>query len=170
MRWTSTSAHLAITFVHDDAEFEDLLRIVAGARRLSLGLVEEDHWVTHTLWALHPQGFDIWFKGGTSLSKGFGLIERFSEDLDLKVKPGRVAGVPALTNWKSDGTKATAERKDYFERLASRSKYRARLSPSNRSTSPGERRISRSRIRGSTSAISPGSCVPSCCSKSEARA
>lgn len=109
-----------MTFVHDDAEFEDLLRIVAAARRLSLGLVEKDYWVTHTLWALHAQGFEIWFKGGTSLSKGFGLIERFSEDLDLKVEPGRVPGVPAVSNWKSGGTKATAERKDYFERLASK--------------------------------------------------
>lgn len=109
-----------MTFVHDDAEFEDLLRIVADARGLSLGLVEKDYWVTHALWALHAQGFEIWFKGGTSLSKGFGLIERFSEDLDLKVEPGRVEGVPTVTNWKSEGTKATAERKDYFERLAAR--------------------------------------------------
>jgi hypothetical protein len=108
-----------MTFVHEDAEFEDLLRIVAGARRLSLGLVEKDYWVTHTLWALHAQGFDVWFKGGTSLSKGFGLIERFSEDLDLKVEPGRVADVPAVANWKSDGKKAIAERRNYFERLGS---------------------------------------------------
>jgi hypothetical protein len=107
-----------MTFVHDDAEFEDLLRIVADSRRLSLGVVEKDYWVTHTLWALQAQGFEIWFKGGTSLSKGFGLIERFSEDLDLKVEPGRVEGVPTVTNWKSEGTKATAERKDYFEQLA----------------------------------------------------
>ncbi|MDP9035678.1 MAG: nucleotidyl transferase AbiEii/AbiGii toxin family protein [Myxococcota bacterium] len=67
----------------------------------------------------HAQGFEIWFKGGTSLSKGFGLMERFSEDLDLKMEAGHVAGVPAGSNWKSDGTKATAERKDYFERLTS---------------------------------------------------
>ena len=32
--------------------------------------------MTHTLWALYAQGFDVWFKGGTSLSKGLGLIER----------------------------------------------------------------------------------------------
>jgi predicted nucleotidyltransferase component of viral defense system len=36
------------------------------------------------LWALHTQGLEVWFKGGTSLSKGVGLIERFSEDIDLK--------------------------------------------------------------------------------------
>lgn len=39
-------------------------------------------------WAILAQGFEVWFKGGTSLSKGFGLIERFSEDLDLKIEPG----------------------------------------------------------------------------------
>jgi hypothetical protein len=27
-----------------------------------------------TLWAIQHQGFEVWFKGGTSLSKGFGLI------------------------------------------------------------------------------------------------
>ena len=76
-----------MSFVHDDREFGDLLRIVAGERRIAPGLIEKDYWVTHTLWALHDMGFDVWFKGGTSLSKGFGLIERFSEDLDLKVLP-----------------------------------------------------------------------------------
>ena len=73
-----------MTFVHDDADFDALLQIVAQTRGLGVALVEKDYWVTHTLWALHAQGFEVWFKGGTSLSKGFGLIERFSEDLDLK--------------------------------------------------------------------------------------
>jgi hypothetical protein len=107
-----------MTFVHDDADFDDLVRIVADERGIGVALVEKDYWVTHTLWALHAQGFDVWFKGGTSLSKGFGLIERFSEDLDLKVEPGAVAGVRAVSNWKSEGTKATAERKAHFETLA----------------------------------------------------
>ena len=31
-------------------------------------------------------GFEPVFSGGTSLSKGFGLIKRFSEDLDFKIK------------------------------------------------------------------------------------
>lgn len=88
--------------------------------------------------------------------EGFGLIERFSEDLDLKVEPGRVTGVPAVTNWKSDGTKRTSS-----SGSPPRSKSLARRSSSSRSTSRGERRISRSPIRESTSAISPGSCVRS---------
>jgi hypothetical protein len=107
-----------MSFVHDDADFDALLQIVAEKRGFGVALIEKDYWVTHTLWALHAQGFDVWFKGGTSLSKGFGLIERFSEDLDLKLEPGTVAALRSVTNWTSEGTKATAERKGHFETLA----------------------------------------------------
>lgn len=105
-----------MSFVHEDADFDALLQIVAGVRGIGVALVEKDYWVTHTLWALHEQGFDIWFKGGTSLSKGFGIIERFSEDLDLKLEPGTVAALGSVSNWKSEGTKATAERKALLQR------------------------------------------------------
>lgn len=52
----------------------------------SVAVVEKDFWVC---WALkqifsHPELKDkLLFKGGTSLSKVFGLIDRFSEDIDL---------------------------------------------------------------------------------------
>ncbi|MGQ0505283.1 MAG: nucleotidyl transferase AbiEii/AbiGii toxin family protein [Myxococcaceae bacterium] len=106
-----------MSFVHEVPDFDDLLQIVAVERKLSLGLVEKDYWVTHTLWALHAGGFEVWFKGGTSLSKGFGLIQRFSEDLELKIEPGTVAALPKVSSWKSEGAKATAQRKAYFESL-----------------------------------------------------
>ena len=51
--------------------------------------VEKDFWVCWTLDALFngaiSGGPRLLFKGGTSLSKGFGLIERFSEDIDITV-------------------------------------------------------------------------------------
>tara|TARA_R110000787_G_scaffold276905_4_gene385956 strand:- start:3734 stop:4387 length:654 start_codon:yes stop_codon:yes gene_type:complete len=50
--------------------------------------VEKDFWVCWTLDALFnglPDGARLLFKGGTSLSKGFGLIRRFSEDIDVTV-------------------------------------------------------------------------------------
>lgn len=75
-----------MTFVHEDADFPALLNIVARERGIVAALVEKDYWVTHTLWALHRTGLEVWFKGGTSLSKGFGLIQRFSEDLDLMIR------------------------------------------------------------------------------------
>ena len=77
-------------FVHQDGEFQQLVRIVARSTGIAAALIEKDYWVTHTLCALHQTGLDIWFKGGTSLSKGFGLIQRFSEDLDLRVERGTV--------------------------------------------------------------------------------
>lgn len=51
--------------------------------------IEKDFWVCWTLDALfnglQPGGPRLLFKGGTSLSKGFGLIARFSEDIDITV-------------------------------------------------------------------------------------
>jgi hypothetical protein len=50
--------------------------------------VEKDFWVCWTLDALFNGLADrprLLFKGGTSLSKGFGLIKRFSEDIDVTV-------------------------------------------------------------------------------------
>jgi hypothetical protein len=65
--------------------------------------IEKDFWVCWTLDALFngpaSQGPRFLFKGGTSLSKGFGLIERFSEDIDITVfreDIGEKASVEAL--------------------------------------------------------------------------
>ncbi len=47
--------------------------------------VEKDWWVVQTLRIIFEMDFSkyILFKGGTSLSKAWGLIDRFSEDIDL---------------------------------------------------------------------------------------
>ena len=49
--------------------------------------IEKGWWVTVTLKALFQTDCREWliFKGGTSLSKGFNIIERFSEDIDLAI-------------------------------------------------------------------------------------
>jgi hypothetical protein len=117
-----------MNFAHDDTDFDALLQIVAARQRIGIGLVEKDYWVTHTLWALHDQGFDIWFKGGTSLSKGFGIIQRFSEDLDVKIEPGRVPSFPVVANWKGDGKKAVIERKSISRAWRARSRCQERPS------------------------------------------
>mgnify|MGYP003498322727 FL=1 len=51
--------------------------------------IEKDWWVTLTLKALFesPYAKFFIFKGGTSLSKGWKLIERFSEDIDIAIDP-----------------------------------------------------------------------------------
>lgn len=106
-----------MSFIHRDPEFRDLIRIVADARGIVASLIEKDYWVTHTLWALQDAGLEIRFKGGTSLSKGFGLIQRFSEDLDLKVEEGS-RSLPSVRNWKSKERSRLAERRAFFEAVA----------------------------------------------------
>jgi hypothetical protein len=60
----------------------------AAARRLSPEIVEKDFWVCWTLkelFGLPAIGEHLIFKGGTSLSKVFKVIERFSEDIDVSI-------------------------------------------------------------------------------------
>lgn len=49
--------------------------------------IEKDYWVTYALYTLFNSkvGEETVFKGGTALSKCYGMIERFSEDIDLVV-------------------------------------------------------------------------------------
>lgn len=57
-------------------------------RGLRPAIIEKDYYVTEALRELAlAAGEHVIFKGGTSLSKGWGLIERFSEDLDLFLDP-----------------------------------------------------------------------------------
>ena len=62
---------------------------VADATGLPMSHVEKDFWVTEVLRGVAAQArehdVEVLFKGGTSLSKVFGIIERFSEDLDMLV-------------------------------------------------------------------------------------
>ena len=79
----------------------DLFREVAAARHLQPAIVEKDFWVCLALDLLfHESAYagSIVFKGGTSLSKAFGLIERFSEDVDL-ILDWRVLGYGKDEPW-----------------------------------------------------------------------
>jgi hypothetical protein len=64
----------------------ELFQETAARRNLAAPLVEKDFWVCWTLLQLFTipslRGHIV-FKGGTSLSKVFGAIQRFSEDIDL---------------------------------------------------------------------------------------
>ncbi|MBI5786430.1 MAG: nucleotidyl transferase AbiEii/AbiGii toxin family protein [Rhodocyclales bacterium] len=64
----------------------ELFAEAAARRSMTPAVVEKDFWVTWMLDRLFadPQLAGLlMFKGGTSLSKAYGLIERFSEDIDL---------------------------------------------------------------------------------------
>jgi len=67
----------------------DLFLTTANRLGTPIGNVEKDFWVCWALNALYRERPDggprLLFKGGTSLSKAYGLIERFSEDIDVTV-------------------------------------------------------------------------------------
>src|ERR1700677_1281089 len=58
-------------------------------RNISPVVLEKDFWVSWLLGILFESEFagSLVFKGGTSLSKVFGVIDRFSEDIDLSLSP-----------------------------------------------------------------------------------
>ena len=64
---------------------QDALGVAASLSGRRAHLLEKDVWVVHTLRALmeNPFGSDLTFKGGTSLSKAYRAIRRFSEDIDI---------------------------------------------------------------------------------------
>lgn len=74
-------------YLHEHKDFKSLLDIVGDEMGIESGLIEKDYWIMHTLYGLKKQGFQFELKGGTSLSKGFQIIDRFSEDIDIHITP-----------------------------------------------------------------------------------
>lgn len=72
---------------HDIKLFSDTLRAASQHLDIKLEFVEKDYWITLVLSRLAKSKYvdETVFKGGTSLSKGYNLIERFSEDVDIAI-------------------------------------------------------------------------------------
>jgi len=71
-----------------ESERRDILQEAASRRDVLPIIMEKDFWVCWTLKRLFSNAElapHLTFKGGTSLSKAYGLIERFSEDIDLTI-------------------------------------------------------------------------------------
>jgi len=68
-----------------DPNKRNIFAETARQKALPISSIEKDWWVVHTLSAIYSTEYadKLIFKGGTSLSKGWNLIERFSEDIDL---------------------------------------------------------------------------------------
>lgn len=78
-----------------DSQRKSVYESVAIKVGLPAQVIEKDFWVTAILQTVFtlPVAKQLVFKGGTSLSKGWKLIERFSEDIDIAVDP-IMLGVP----------------------------------------------------------------------------
>jgi hypothetical protein len=105
-------------FLHERRDFDQLLAVVANDRQLASMLVEKDYWIMHCLWGLQSQGFVFELKGGTSLSKGFGVIHRFSEDIDIRIEPPSDMAVKTGRNQYKPAH--IASRRAYYDELSKR--------------------------------------------------
>jgi len=78
-----------VALFRDTTEFAPTIDAAAERLGISPTAVEKDYWVSEVLRVLVAQfPDDFIFKGGTSLSKGYGIVARFSEDIDVLVLPG----------------------------------------------------------------------------------
>lgn len=94
----------------------------AVRRNLSPVILEKDFWVCWLLGILFRSDFadSLVFKGGTSLSKVFGIINRFSEDIDLSLSPAFLE-LPEVGTSRNQANKWMTKRK-LHARLLSRTR------------------------------------------------
>ncbi len=102
-------------FLHDHKDFAALIKIVANEKGIDSGLVEKDYWIMHVLYGLKKQNFQFELKGGTSLSKGYKIINRFSEDIDIHIKP--LSKFEIDESPKNCKEKNIAKRKEFYDSL-----------------------------------------------------
>lgn len=105
---------MAATYLHERKDFPDLLNIIEEETGILAFLVEKDYWLMHVLYGLQNQNFDFKLKGGTSLSKAYKIIHRFSEDIDIYIKPDSALGI----NEKSTKGSHVEKRKLFYDQLA----------------------------------------------------
>jgi hypothetical protein len=74
----------------------------------------------HVLYGLQQGGFEFELKGGTSLSKGYGIIHRFSEDIDIRIEPP--AEMDVKTGKNHIKPHHCESRKNYYDWLAKKIK------------------------------------------------
>ena len=99
-------------FVHELPDAKALFETLGAEKNLLPLLIEKDYWVMHCLWGLKQKGFSFEMKGGTSLSKGWRCIDRFSEDVDIRFEP------PEGLNLKGDKPDHVEARFAFYDRLA----------------------------------------------------
>jgi hypothetical protein len=107
---------MPVDYLHNRKDFPDLIRILGEETGIVAGLIEKDYWMMHVLNGLRKQGFDFELKGGTSLSKGYKMIHRFSEDIDIHIKPPDKFGINESP--KNNRSKNIEARKKFYDWLA----------------------------------------------------
>lgn len=111
---------MPLDYLHNHPEFKELLRAVEHQKNIDRTLVEKDYWIMHVLYGLQKDGFEFELKGGTSLSKGYGIIHRFSEDIDIRIEPPVDMDVKTGRNHTKPAH--CESRKQYYDWLATKIK------------------------------------------------
>jgi hypothetical protein len=107
---------MSADFLHNHPQFPELIRIVAQQRAIDPTLVEKDYWIMHCLYGLQQLDMTFELKGGTSLSKGFQIINRFSEDIDIRIEPPKDRDVKTGRN--HDKLAHIQSRREFYDWLA----------------------------------------------------
>src|ERR1700730_9742945 len=103
-------------YLHNHPQFSDLIRILTQQKGDDPALVEKDYWIMHCLYGLQQLGLKFEMKGGTSLPKGFQIINRFSEDIDIRIEPP--PGRDVKTGHNQTKPAHVQSRKDFYDWLA----------------------------------------------------
>ena len=104
------------SFLHERDDFKALVETVTDSEKINdPALVEKDYWIMHTVFGLKQLGLTFELKGGTSLSKGFGIIQRFSEDIDIRIEP--FDGFHVDTNLNHEKPQHIESRRKFFDKI-----------------------------------------------------
>ena len=105
------------SFLHERSDFKALVETVADSEKINdPALVEKDYWIMHAVFGLKQLGLTFELKGGTSLSKGFGIIQRFSEDIDIRIEP--FDGLQVDTNPNHERPQHVESRRQFLRKAA----------------------------------------------------
>lgn len=107
---------MSASFLHQLPDIQQFYEIVGQEKNVLPVFIEKDYWLMHTLWGIQKQGLNFELKGGTSLSKGFGIISRFSEDIDIHIHPDPTDDVKTGKN--HDKEAHIQSRKSFFDKLS----------------------------------------------------
>ena len=76
------------SFLHERSDFKALVATVADSEKINdPALVEKDYWIMHAVFGLKQLGLTFELKGGTSLSKGFGVFIAFPKTSTFASNP-----------------------------------------------------------------------------------
>ncbi len=107
---------MQLDYLHNHEDFASLIDMVGKKMSISPTLVEKDYWIMHCLHGLQNLNLAFEVKGGTSLFKGYHLIRRFSQDIDIRIEPPLDMEVKIGKNQNKDTHQQS--RKKFYDWLA----------------------------------------------------